>query len=164
MPAGIVRPRTPRFRRLVAGLTLLGLTATGTALTGAVTAAPASASTADKAQRFVEKINNARQEHGLRPLEVGPRITEVAKEQARRMANRDYLFHNPSLTSDIGNWSKIGENVGVGPGVKSIHHAFMTSPAHRDNILDPRYRRVGIGVVEVGGTLWVCEVFKDPAN
>jgi uncharacterized protein YkwD len=39
----------------------------------------------------------------------------------------------------------------------------MASPAHRANILDRRWRGVGVGVVSSGGYLWVTEIFRQPS-
>ena len=45
----------------------------------------------------------------------------------------------------------IGENLAWGTGAlatpASIMQAWMNSPGHRENILDPEYREIGIGVV-----------------
>jgi hypothetical protein len=38
----------------------------------------------------------------------------------------------------------------------------MHSAPHRANILDPRMRQVGVGIVKRDGALWVTEVFRDP--
>ena len=53
----------------------------------------------------------------------------------------------PRLTSDVTNWRWVGENVGYGPDVATVHAAFMNSPAHKANILDRDYTEVGIGAV-----------------
>jgi uncharacterized protein YkwD len=45
----------------------------------------------------------------------------------------------------------VGENVGTGNGarqsVSGLIEAWMDSPEHRTNILQPRFRDVGIGIV-----------------
>jgi uncharacterized protein YkwD len=43
--------------------------------------------------------------------------------------------------------------------LRALFRAFMASPDHRAVILEPRFRRVGIGVVRRGGFLWVTLVF-----
>jgi uncharacterized protein YkwD len=35
----------------------------------------------------------------------------------------------------------------MGPGMDALHHAFMLSRYHRENNLDRRFHRVGIGVI-----------------
>ena len=72
-----------------------------------------------------------------------------------------------SLGRRVTRWRVLGENVGFGGDVRSLHKAFMESPAHRDNILFDRYRHVGVGVKRSGGLMWVTVVFeasKDPGT
>ena len=51
-------------------------------------------------------------------------------------------------------WQLIGENIGTGFAVQSLHDSFMASGGHRANILG-NYNRVGIGVVTQGERIWV---------
>ena len=40
------------------------------------------------------------------------------------------------------------------------HRAFMESPGHRANILEPRFTKIGLGVYRsAGGAFWVTEMF-----
>ena len=43
-----------------------------------------------------------------------------------------------------------GENLALAPTVQIAHDGLMNSPGHRANILNPRYRRIGIGVADGG--------------
>lgn len=56
-------------------------------------------------------------------------------------------------------WSKIGENVGRGGSVDSLHKAFMNSAGHKANILDKAWTHVGIGTVYANDKLYVTVVF-----
>lgn len=129
-------------------------------LTGAITAPPASASTTEAS--FVARINHARAAHGLPRYHVRSDLVAVARAQARRMADRDVLYHNPHLTQDVRYWVWVGENVGYAPDAAGLHQAFMRSPGHRSNILDRDFTQVGIGAVYRDGRLWVAEVFRKP--
>jgi uncharacterized protein YkwD len=57
----------------------------------------------------------------------------------------------------------IGENIAYNASVRRVHRAFMRSPGHRANILNPHIRRVGVGIVERAGQLWVTEIFTKPS-
>jgi uncharacterized protein YkwD len=129
-------------------------------VTGVVAAQPAGASTVE--DTFTHKLNHARTSRGIPALHVRAGLVKVARAQAARMASRNLLFHNPNLTTDVKNWRYVGENVGYGPGAKSIHYAFMHSPPHRANILDRDYTQVGIGSVTKNGRVWVAQVFRRP--
>ena len=45
-----------------------------------------------------------------------------------------------------GAWTKLGENVGVGYDVDGLMQAFVNSPAHYANLVDPDWTHVGVGV------------------
>jgi uncharacterized protein YkwD len=129
-------------------------------VTGAVTARPAGASTVEDS--FTTRLNDARSARGIPRLVVRPKLVAIARAQAQRMADKDLLYHNPNLTSDVHNWRFVGENVGYGPDAATVHSAFMHSAPHKANILDIDYTRIGIGVVTSNGRVWVAEVFKQP--
>ena len=131
-----------------------------TFVTGAWTASTASATTVEST--FIAKLNYARASRDIPRLHTRAMLTKVAREQANRMAERNTLYHNPRLTSDVPNWRWVGENVGYGPDVITIHVAFMQSPGHRANILDRDYTQVGVGAVVRDGRVWVAEVFRRP--
>ncbi|MFN2614324.1 MAG: CAP domain-containing protein, partial [Actinomycetota bacterium] len=71
------------------------------------------------------------------------------------------IYHNQNLGSDVkGNWTMVGENVGVGPDVATLHQAFIDSPEHRDNILERSYNQIGVGVAYgADGNIYVTEDF-----
>jgi uncharacterized protein YkwD len=152
---------TPLVRRATAALTatLLVLAAL---LTGAITARPAGASTVE--DTFTAKLNGARATRDIPRLAVRDDLVTVARAQARRMANRAVLYHNPHLTTDVHNWRWVGENVGYGSSASTVHRAFMNSAPHKANILDRDYTEIGIGVVVRDGRVWVAEVFRRPMH
>ena len=111
---------------------------------------------------FVGRIGDERAAAGLGGLSVSQELVDVARRHAQEMADQQRLYHNDRLASDVPNWQKVGENVGVGSSVEEIHQAFMASSSHRDNILDADFTEVGVGVVADGPDLWVVEVFRLP--
>ena len=114
---------------------------------------------AGPAGTFVSKINSERSARGLAPLEVYWDLTDDARAHAKRMMDKDDLYHNPNLASVTTGWSKLAENIGVGPDAGRLHDAFMDSSGHRKNILGD-YNYVGVGVAEEpSGKLWVSVVF-----
>ncbi|GAC1326464.1 MAG: hypothetical protein NVSMB13_11430 [Mycobacteriales bacterium] len=109
-------------------------------------------------------INSARAANGVRPLSVSGDLSSVAQSWSARMAAAGTISHNPNLTSQVTNWQIVGENVGMGPTTSALCTAFMNSPEHRDNILDPSYTQVGVGTVVSNGTIFVTEDFRKPAG
>lgn len=126
------------------------------------TAAPAHAATTDSTSEagFLRLLNLARAGTGLGMLDLDPAASNVARGWSNAMATAGVLSHNPNYVNQISQlvtnaWTRVGENVGVGPSVDSLQQAFWNSAGHRANILGA-YNRVGIGAVRDGsGQLWV---------
>lgn len=150
----------PRLRWLIAFSIL--------ALFGAVLAVPstaeASTQTVEHERDFTERLNAERTDRGGDRLRVASDLTEVARRHSAKMASESRLHHNPSLGSQVSGWSRVGENVGRGGSVSSVHTALMNSTGHRDNILDGNFSEIGIGVVVSGSTIWVTQVFRLPTG
>ena len=144
-------------RNAVLSLLVAALLAASTAFMGA---APASATTTREG-RMIAKINATRVAHGLQPLTVSTELMHAAKSHTRAMAGTRTLYHTSSFSS-LSPWRLIAENVGYGFSVAGLHQQFMSSAPHRANILDPRLRQVGVGIVSSGGYLWVTETFRQP--
>jgi len=122
---------------------------------------PASASPAVEESCFLSAVNAARSAAGAAPLSIQGDLLRISRAWSQTMATAGQLFHDPNLTKLVpSTWQALGENVGTGPTCDSIAQAFMNSPEHRKNILDPAFTTVGVGVVDsADGTVWVTEDF-----
>lgn len=111
---------------------------------------------------FNRKMNTERTSHGLGKLKLDPELSKAAKVHTREMVRSAELYHTSSddLRRRVTNWIILGENVGVGGTVSSLHEAFMNSPAHRDNVMHGLYRHVGISVARSNGRMWVTIIFE----
>lgn len=138
-------------------------------------AAPALAPTAVEAQ-LLALINAARADAEVAPVQLAAGTSDVARRWSAEMARSDLLAHNPMLIADVSaagsaGWHHLAENVGTtgtgsADGVAALFAAYMASQRHRDNILDPRARFVGIGTLEALGPdgsprLWDTMDFTD---
>lgn len=151
-------PAVP-FRRLAA-LAVATLGATGLLVPGA--ASPAAAATTVNGvrlnayeARLAADINNARRQNGLGSLIVTAGTTDVARNWSWRLATAGSLSHNPNLRTQIEHagsaaWTNLAENVGYSAATDpdTLFDAYMNSPGHRANILDPTVHYLGVGVVE----------------
>ena len=118
---------------------------------------------------FVKKMNQARAAAGKGPLRLDPEVSKVSKVHTREMVKASSLFHTSDsvLRQRVTNWILLGENVGLGGTVSSLHTAFMNSPIHKANILLSSFRHVGVGVMKDGGRMWVTVTFEaksDPGS
>jgi uncharacterized protein YkwD len=115
-------------------------------------------------RKMAKKINGARSNHGRANLRLDPELSKVARVQARRMANKNTLYHTQNLGSKVTHWTRVGENVGYGNDVGQLHKMFMNSSGHRANILRKSYRHVGVGTKRAGGWQWISVVFEARKN
>lgn len=104
-------------------------------------------------------INNERSSRGLVSLSFDSGVYGIAAQHSQEMADAGRIFHNDNLPNEVNGWTLLGENVGRGPSIDSVHTAFMNSAVHRSQILDPGYRAVATGVASSGGDLYVTEIF-----
>ena len=118
--------------------------------------APASAADEPAERRFLDLINQERRNNGMREVVLRPEIVPVARLWTARMISEQRLYHNDALATQLpSDWTRLGENVGYGGGVDSLHVAFMNSPGHRANVLGD-FNQVGIGVdYDSRGRMWV---------
>jgi uncharacterized protein YkwD/membrane protein YqaA with SNARE-associated domain len=115
-------------------------------------------------------VNSERKKEGIKELEWSPNITAVARKYAEKMWQEKYFGHVSPEGEDVGDrlnkakikFSLAGENLALAPTVSTAFTGLMNSEGHRENILDSRFHRVGIGVMDNGfyGKLFV-QIFTD---
>ena len=119
---------------------------------------------------FRDKINQSRVAHGRSPVRLDRELSRVARRHTWDMVSQQKLYHTPEdvLKKRVTRWLILGENVGRGGSVDSLHRAFMESGPHRENILYRPFNHVGIGTVrDKNGLLWVTiilEAYEDPGT
>jgi len=110
-------------------------------------------------------LNRQRRAHGLGPLRLNRRLTVAAVRHSRNMVRKDFFAHgnfvarivNAHYVRHRATWS-LAENIAWGTGhlatPREIVRGWMNSSGHRANILNKRFREIGIGVsrgAPVGG-------------
>jgi len=132
----------------------------------AASSAPRTAPTIRLARAAVCLINNRRTRRGLPRLRINNRLSKAAKWHTHDMVRRSYFGHVSRRGRDVvdrlygarylgGRFSwAVGENLAWGSGKlgtpRRIVKAWMKSPGHRRNMLDSRFREIGIGVIANG--------------
>lgn len=119
-------------------------------------------------QYLFAALNQERAAAGLPALAWNPQMAIAAREHAIRMARTGGISHQfsgePDLTQRTSTagakFSTVAENVGVGESSITLHSAWMHSPRHRANILDPVITSVGISAVMYRGRLWAVQDFS----
>ena len=115
-------------------------------------------------------INSERRKRGVPELTWREEVVPVARAHARDMWERSYFGHVSPEEKDVGDrlvkeevkFTVAGENLALAPTLPTAHTGLMNSLGHRENILDGRFKRIGIGVIDNGvyGKMFV-QIFTD---
>ena len=132
---------------------------------------------------LVGAINTERTSRGLGPLAEDPLLGEAACAHSREMCDLNYFNHRsptPGEATPVDRYmdalhtdgerqpakALVGENIFFASVTNDVynaqyaHHSLMSSPAHRKNILEPRFTKVGVGIYrDPQGQFWVTEMF-----
>ncbi|MBX7069370.1 MAG: CAP domain-containing protein [Microthrixaceae bacterium] len=92
-------------------------------------------------------VNRTRAENGLPQLKHDVILDIKADNWAQKLRNVCSLSHSKLSDGAPKQWLKLGENVGYGGTIAQIHGAYLDSPGHRANILDPAYNSMGTAAV-----------------
>ena len=157
---------------------IMGVAATAAALATAVPAdAHAACANADKhpSQATVTQlraatvclVNVERRKHGRAKLRANTGLALAGQRHARDMVRKHYFAHDSRSGRDFkdrivrtgytrGSAAILGENLAWGSHnlatPRAIVRGWMNSPGHRANILQPRFRHLGIGIVRAAPT------------
>ncbi len=103
-------------------------------------------------------VNKERAAKGLRPVRADSALSNVARKHSMDMFARGYFSHyTPEgkdpfdrMRADHVIFLTAGENLALSQTLDMAHDGLMKSPGHRANILNPRFGRLGIGVLDGG--------------
>ena len=109
------------------------------------------------AQEMLVMVNQERRERGLEELRWDGRLAAVALAHSKDMLARHYFAHEDpegrSATYRAGKagitYMILGENLAFAKTLPQAHRGLMNSLGHRENILRPEFRRLGIGIVRL---------------
>jgi uncharacterized protein YkwD len=103
-------------------------------------------------RQVIEQTNVERSQLGLAPLVVDSGLVATAHEHTAWMTNSQALVHTTRSVS---------ENIAMGQqSAAEVVQAWMDSPGHRANILNPEHRRIGVAAYSTpDGTVYWCQQF-----
>ncbi len=105
---------------------------------------------------IVSLTNASRTEAKVPTLRENPLLSLAAQRKAKDMLARDYFAHTTPDGKRFWTWidgtgynySLAGENLAVDfTTPEAAHTALMASPTHRENIMNKRYKEIGVAVV-----------------
>lgn len=104
------------------------------------------------------QVNEERAKAGLAPLKIDYRLVSTARAKSQDMIDNGYFAHeSPVLGSPFEQLKRAGisyryagENIAGNTSASRAMEAWMNSPGHRVNILNPEFTHIGIGVMDGG--------------
>jgi uncharacterized protein YkwD len=107
------------------------------------------------------------------PLRISSELTDAAEAHAGDMARRKFFEHRGSDGSEPKDrvrrtgyrWLLTGENIALGPeSAEEVVKGWLDSPGHCANIMEPRFKDIGIGLATGGkrGQIYWVQEFGDP--
>jgi uncharacterized protein YkwD len=122
------------------------------------------------ADQVVALVNQQRAANGVSPPLAENAILNMAAEaHAQDMVNNNYFDHNSPNGQTPGDrilaagyqWTTWGENIAYGYATPAdVMVAWMNSPGHRANILNPAFKDLGVGfAADSGGTMYWVQDF-----
>jgi uncharacterized protein YkwD len=163
-----------RPKRVVARTLGLGLSALVAA--GLIVGAPAAASAWNQGSAEAtlwQLLNGARANNGLRVLQQHSTLIGLARWRSSDMLAKNYFSHTIAgcgclvyayYDANGLRYDWAGENIAWNSGIPdstspvSAHEAFMGSPGHRANVLDPRFTHGGVGAAAADNKMFLGHV------
>ncbi len=120
----------------------------------------------------IRLVNIQRGNSGLPKLSTNWQLSRIARYKSQDMINKNYFSHiSPTYGSPFNmmenfglKFSAAGENIAMGQqSPSSVVTAWMNSPGHRANILNPSYTQIGVGLAKnSNGTCYWTQMFIKP--
>jgi len=136
---------------------------------------------AEAEELIIVLVNDERQQFSLPTLSEDPLLTSLAREHSTSMVENNFFSHDRypgerSFSYGQPPGTIRGENIAMMPTRRVIPgpylslqevcewavSAWMSSSGHRENILEPRYTKTGVGVSfsEGGEYLYITQIFE----
>lgn len=137
---------------------------------------PAQTSEAAEIEAAVrQRVNEVRQQNGLRPLQDNERLAQLARNYSWQMAEKNFFSHTgadgstPNQRVRVGRVSfwVVAENLFKSPtnisqpGNVAVE-SWLKSPEYRENILRPVFTQTGVGVWRTGNTYYITQLYLRP--
>jgi len=109
-------------------------------------------------KKIIEFTNEARVKNNLLPLKENQLLNQSAYLKAKEMLELQYFAHESPSGKRLEDWLLqvgysylvAGENLAMGnfPNERILVDAWLQSPGHRENILNPRFDEIGVAVIK----------------
>ncbi|MDP2909992.1 MAG: CAP domain-containing protein [bacterium] len=120
-------------------------------------------------EEVIKFTNLERANYGLLPLSESIKLNQSAMAKAQDMLAKQYFEHESPAGERVSDLVKetgykyiiLGENLAMGgfENDQDLVQAWMNSPGHRENILNPNYEEIGVAAAKgqfEGRTIWMA--------
>ena len=135
---------------------------------------PAPAAGSGLTGSIVDLTNAERRDAGMAALRASSALMQAAQIHAEQMARTGQMSHEipgvryPTPSDRLAavgyRWGSFGENIAMGQtSAAAVMDSWMRSSGHRANILNSRFREIGVGVArDSAGRPYYVQVFASP--
>lgn len=123
-------------------------------------------------QELIELTNQARLKNSLPPLEINEKLAAAAKNKCQDMVEKNYFAHTTPSGKHFWQWIResgynylyAGENLAMDffESEEAVK-AWLASPTHRANILNPKFKHIGVaakeGFIDGGPIIVIAQEF-----
>jgi uncharacterized protein YkwD len=121
-------------------------------------------------QAMLDRHDNTRAGAGAGALTANALLCQIAQDQANYLADTGQLTHEDASgghawdrANAVGySYSQIAENVAYDQTADAVYTQWLNSSGHYDNIVNPIYTEVGVGVATRDIYQYWCVVFATP--
>ena len=131
---------------------------------------PSGDASSSGAETLLNLINEKRAEAGVAPLSLNDSMNKAARIRAGELAQKYCHYRPPTFEEkkenkgtrallDVGlTYTAAAENIAQGQGsVSEVFDNWMNSgKGHKDNMLSPKYSKMGLGYISANGTTYWC--------
>ncbi|MFH1533927.1 MAG: S-layer homology domain-containing protein [Nitrospirota bacterium] len=116
---------------------------------------------------LLNEINDNRSVYGYSEIKLNSELNTLAQNHSEDMAENDFFGHinlenqtpdDRRLEDGIN--MPVSENIAKDVSVIFAHLGLMRSGSHRENILNPDWHLVGLGIAQSNGYIYVTEEFS----
>lgn len=124
------------------------------------------------AQKVIDLANADRKDKGISELSENDKLSRSAMSKAQDMTTDNYFSHNAPDGTTPWRWIEkenydynyAGENLAMDfVSVEKMNEAWLASPTHRANILNEKYKDIGVaveeGIISGHSTIVVVQMF-----
>jgi uncharacterized protein YkwD len=117
-------------------------------------------------------VNRYRRKHGLNKLKAYYQMNKIANGHSRYMARNNTCNHagfheRAAKLAKLTGSNYVAENCFQLPAqrydtrvAQKLVKGWMESPSHRQNLLNPKFKKIGMGIVTKRGYVYATQIFS----